>query len=185
LIGAGTLVAQEGTPESAIARMRANTYDVVLCDLVYGGEPRGLAVIEAAAALASPTTAAPAVVILSAFDAPGLVARVLAAGGAGFLPKTSSAAEIAAAVRTAADGGAAYPPGLLAAARRVAGRLCERERGIIARIAAGATNKEIAHALGIADKTLEALVARLFARLGARSRAELVAIAVREGEIAL
>ena len=58
--------------------------------------------------------------------------------------------------------------------------LSPRQREILALVAAGRTSKEIASALGISESTVNWHVANVFARLGASSRAEAVALAMRE-----
>jgi DNA-binding CsgD family transcriptional regulator len=58
--------------------------------------------------------------------------------------------------------------------------LSPRQREILALVAAGRTSKEIASALGISESTVNWHLANVFARLGASSRAEAVALAMRE-----
>ena len=59
--------------------------------------------------------------------------------------------------------------------------LTPRQRAILALVAAGATSKDIARRLGIALRTVDWHIARSIRRLGARSRSEAVAIAIRRG----
>jgi DNA-binding CsgD family transcriptional regulator len=58
--------------------------------------------------------------------------------------------------------------------------LSPRQREILALVAAGRTSKEIASALGISESTVNWHLSNAFARLGASSRAEAVAIAMRD-----
>ena len=58
--------------------------------------------------------------------------------------------------------------------------LSPRQREILALVAAGRTSKEIASALGISESTVNWHLANVFERLGASSRAEAVALAMRE-----
>ena len=60
-----------------------------------------------------------------------------------------------------------------------------REREVLALLASGASNKAIARALGITERTAKFHVAAALARLRARNRSEAVSIALREGLIAL
>ena len=60
--------------------------------------------------------------------------------------------------------------------------LSPRQREILALVAAGRTSKEIASALGISESTVNWHLANAFERLGASSRAEAVAIAMREAD---
>jgi DNA-binding NarL/FixJ family response regulator len=55
------------------------------------------------------------------------------------------------------------------------GALSPRERDVLRRVAAGATNREIAAELGVGDETVKTLMARIFSKLGVRKRAEAVA----------
>ena len=59
-------------------------------------------------------------------------------------------------------------------------RLTERERQVVAFLALGRSTKEIAYVLGISDSTTRVLLGRAAARLGVRSRDELVRVATRE-----
>src|SRR5687767_15733345 len=58
--------------------------------------------------------------------------------------------------------------------------LSPRQREILALVAAGRTSKEIAGELGISESTVNWHIANVFARLGASSRAEAVAVVLRE-----
>jgi DNA-binding CsgD family transcriptional regulator len=60
-------------------------------------------------------------------------------------------------------------------------RVTDREREILGLLARGASNLEIADALHLSTNTVRNHLARIYGRLGARSRLEAVAIAVREG----
>jgi DNA-binding NarL/FixJ family response regulator len=62
-----------------------------------------------------------------------------------------------------------------------AGNLSAREQGVLALLAQGAANKEIAVRLHIAERTVKAHVASIFSKLGVNSRAETVAVALRSG----
>jgi DNA-binding NarL/FixJ family response regulator len=64
-------------------------------------------------------------------------------------------------------------------------RLSPREREILAHVAAGASNKQIAAACGVSPNTVKVHLAHLFAKLGADSRAEAVATAIARGELAI
>jgi DNA-binding NarL/FixJ family response regulator len=67
------------------------------------------------------------------------------------------------------------------AADELANALSLREREVLALLAEGASNKEIAHALALSVHTVKFHVAALIEKLGARSRGEAVAIAIRAG----
>ena len=63
----------------------------------------------------------------------------------------------------------------------VDGRLTARQRDIVSRVALGQTNAQIATALGLSANTVRNHLARVFARIGASNRAELVRLAVLTG----
>jgi DNA-binding CsgD family transcriptional regulator len=70
--------------------------------------------------------------------------------------------------------------GRIPASERGVTTLSPRQREILALVAAGRTSKEIASSLGISESTVNWHLTRAFARLGASSRAEAVAIAMRD-----
>jgi DNA-binding NarL/FixJ family response regulator len=59
--------------------------------------------------------------------------------------------------------------------------LTDRERQVLALVAAGATNREIAAELFMAEKTASVHVSRILGKLGVRSRTEAAAVAYRQG----
>lgn len=125
---------------------------------------------------------APAWIVLSSFETPQYVAAALSLGVSGYLLKTAPAAEIVAAIRTVAGGGSAFTPAQLRAVREAGSlRLSGMDLGIIAGLVAGRSNDEIAGDLGIASKTVETHLTRLFAALDVASRTELAVRAEREG----
>lgn len=127
------------------------------------------------------------VVILTSFDDDDVLVGAIQAGATGFVTKHHSPTELADAVRTAATGGPVIAPSLLA---RLLPRLgagtpkgvvvSAREREILALVAGGATNQEIATQLFLSPNTVRNHLARIYSRLGARSRLEAVSIAKRE-----
>ncbi len=118
-----------------------------------------------------------AIVLLTAFDYPQYAAAALQLGAAGFVVKTAPIAELMAAVNAAAAGRLAFDDRARARLDRLTGRELE-----IARLAtAGRSNDEIGRELGIATKTVEAHLGRLYARFDVASRTELAARALREG----
>lgn len=116
-----------------------------------------------------------------------VVAKALAVGVTGFLPKTFSPDVILAALRLVMTGAIYVPHGLAATvggpapARQNDGPLTEREADIIDRMARGSTYKEIARELDLAEVTVKLHAQRIARKLGARNRAEAIARAVRDG----
>ncbi|HEX9044683.1 MAG TPA: response regulator transcription factor [Candidatus Limnocylindrales bacterium] len=124
----------------------------------------------------------PGWIVLSSFETPQYVAAALSLGASGYLLKTAPAAEIAAAVRAVAAGGSAFSSAQLAGVREAGPlRLSPTDLGIVAGLVAGRSNDEIAGDLGIARKTVETHLTRLFAAYDVASRLELAVRAEREG----
>jgi DNA-binding NarL/FixJ family response regulator len=98
----------------------------------------------------------------------------------GSVLKTGSAQELLDALRLVADGRPAFD---LRHPQRAQGRaaLSPREREVLRLVAAGATNRDVADALGVGMETIKTLMARTFAKLGASRRAEAVSEAHKRG----
>ena len=113
------------------------------------------------------------------------------AGCSGFLTKDRAAAEVADAVRAAAAGEALISPALLARLlpklnpthRSIGSDLTEREGEILVLLAKGWTNRIIADNLHLSVNTIRNYVQAVLIKLGAHSKLEAVATAVREGII--
>ena len=111
------------------------------------------------------------------------------AGAAGFIAKTQRLDDVIAGVRAAAQGesvvSAKLLTRLLPRLHRQSGggrtELTEREREILDLLARGLSNADIAQQLTISVHTVRNHVANLSAKLGAHSKLEVLAIAVREG----
>jgi FixJ family two-component response regulator len=109
--------------------------------------------------------------------------RAIKAGAADFLIKPVSAAALLPAVRAAMDRDASGRRGRADAAQLVQrlASLTAREREVLAAVAAGRLNKQIAADLGIVEQTVKFHRARIMGRMQARSTAELMLIAARLG----
>ena len=141
--------------------------------------------IEATRRLAGPDVADPlAVVVVTTFDTDEHVYGALKAGARGFLLKDAGPDLLAQAVRAAAAGDALIAPSVTArllgafAARAAAPAepaepLTPREEEVLAAVAKGWTNAEIADALFVSLSTVKTHLASLLAKLGARNRVEL------------
>ncbi|MGH3373223.1 MAG: LuxR C-terminal-related transcriptional regulator [Actinoallomurus sp.] len=107
----------------------------------------------------------------------------LAAGAHGFLRKDAAADDLVAAVDTLASGGKYLDPALGAALfdqeSGIDGALSKREREVLALIADGLTNQQIADGLHLSVRTIEAQRASIKVKLGVRRRAELISCARR------
>ncbi len=179
-----SLVGMADSAEEALRVVETTSPDVVVCDVWLDGAPAGLDVL---AALAGPRPGlrpgdeGPRVLILSGFDQPSFLRAAFEGGAAGYLSKASPVAEIVDAIDAVGRGEGRFPDVTLRALRDAPRRPSLRELDAIRLIARGASNDEIAVALGISVKTVESHLRRLFGRYGVLSRTELAMLAVREG----
>ena len=134
------------------------------------------------------------VVILTTFGLDEYVFEAIRSGASGFLVKDTEPEELIRAVRVVAGGDALLSPGILrrlidefaahATSPRDAARLeglTEREREVMALVAAGMSNDEIAERLFVSPATAKTHVSRAMVKLGARDRAQLVVLAYESG----
>jgi len=135
------------------------------------------------------------VVVLTTFELDEYVFEALAAGASGFVLKDGDPADLLRAIRVVADGGSLLSPSVTrrvieqfasAPARRAAPRpgldeLTEREREIVAWVATGRSNDEIAEELVVSPATVRTHVSRAMLKLRARDRAQLVVFAIESG----
>jgi DNA-binding NarL/FixJ family response regulator len=162
-----------------VARQGQDAPDVLLCDLQIEHGLDGLEVFAAA------RSSGPRVIAYTSHDRSSLMRAVFEAGGAGFLAKTEDVADVLAAVRAVAAGGAAFATRALDAVRDAPRPPTEREVDVIAGVARGLTSDEIGHRLSISGRTVESHLRRLFDRYAVVARSELVVLAMREGWIDL
>ncbi len=125
-----------------------------------------------------------AILVVSAHDEPRVVRRVLDHGAAGFISKSASPAEIGAAIRQVLDCGTWLPPTLADAVAALPGdpadadlasrlaRLTEQQSRVLALLAEGLLNKQIADRLSIQERTVKAHVTAIFEKLGVRNRTQ-------------
>jgi DNA-binding NarL/FixJ family response regulator len=135
------------------------------------------------------------VLILTTFDLDEYVYQALRVGASGFLLKDTPPADLLAAIRVVAAGDALLAPGITRRliaefARRpdpsrvapaALQALTDRERAVLGLVAHGLSNTEIAQRLVVSPATSKTYVSRMLAKLGARDRAQLVAIAYETG----
>jgi DNA-binding NarL/FixJ family response regulator len=159
---------------------------VILEQLVPGGPDFIGAVTEATSAR---------VIVCTADANEDAVLAALQAGAVGFLKKdTLTPDALAAAVQAAASGAGVLAPDLLGSLLRAASadgtngrpslaRLTEREQQVLALIAKGHPTREVALELSYSERTVKNVLHDVVTKLNARSRAQAVAHAVREGLI--
>ena len=191
------VVGEAGTGQEAVEQARRHHPDVVLMDVrmpVMDG-------IEATRQITkSASTAAVRVLILTTFDLDEYVYSALRAGASGFLLKSISPGELITAIRVLAAGDALLapsvtrrlveefarrPPATLAAAaqpgRATLDAITAREREVLALVASGLSNTEIAQRLDISPATTKTHVGHLLTKLDARDRVHLVILAYQAG----
>ncbi|GLY68290.1 response regulator [Amycolatopsis taiwanensis] len=185
-----TVVGEAGDGAAGVALAAAERPDVVLMDI----RMPGVDGIEATRRIvADQRLRGTRVVVLTTFDTDEHIFDAIRAGASGFLLKNTEPGELRAAVRTVAGGEALLSPSVT---RRVMAalatspqppdpgrldRLTERERELLAEIAAGRSNDEIAERLFLSPATARTYVSRLLTKLDARDRAQLVHLAYETG----
>jgi two-component system, NarL family, response regulator LiaR len=176
-----SVIGQAGSAEEALELLSALRPDIALVDVELPGM-NGIALARALSDRSFQTR----VVVLSAYDDYAYIIGALEAGVAGYLLKTSSARELADAVRTAAGGALVLDESL---SRRLTRRwrsgpgtaspaLTARETDVLRLIARGLPNKQIASQLGLGLRTVESHVSSLLGKLGVSSRTEAALYAV-------
>ncbi|MFD4553089.1 response regulator [Streptomyces sp. NPDC058469] len=186
------VVGQAATGREAVALARTERADLVLMDI----RMPDLDGIEATRLIAADEDLAGVkVLVLTTYDTDENVVDALRAGASGFLVKDTRPAELLDAIRTVAAGEALLSPGptsrLIARFLRspvvpaTGGPEClsERERGVLALVARGLNNTEVAEALGLSPLTAKTHVSRIMGKLGARDRAQLVIVAYESGMV--
>ncbi|MEV0090164.1 response regulator transcription factor [Streptomyces sp. NPDC050738] len=187
---AGIEVAGEaGTGAEAVELAASLAPDVVMMDI----RMPGMDGIEATRRITA-AGARPHVLVLTTFDDDEYVYAALRAGASGFLVKDMALEEIIGAIRVVAAGDALIAPSVT---RRLIGEfasrpepappvrelaaITEREREVLGLVGRGLSNQEIAARLHITVATTKSHVARLFTKLDARDRVQLVIIAYETG----
>ncbi|WP_150251135.1 response regulator [Nocardiopsis deserti] len=176
------VVGEAADGREAVALARRLRPDVCLFDI----RMPGMDGIEATRALAGPSVRDPlAVVVITVFDLDDYVYAALRAGARGFLLKDAGPQLLAQAVHAAAGGEALIAPGITARLLQAFADtgpasplaqpvepLTDREEQVLAALACGRTNSEIADEFYITLSTVKTHIASLMAKLGTRNRVE-------------
>lgn len=125
-----------------------------------------------------PTTAC---IMISGDESDGVAARAVAAGASGFIPKSFTADEMIAAIRTVLAGEVFVPATAKLTTPPDATGLTLRQLEVISMLGRGFSNKEIARALDVAERTVKAHVSAVFEALNVRNRTQAVLVAQRRG----
>ena len=184
------VVGEAADGEAGVRLVTALRPDVVLMDVRMPGVD-GLEAARRIIAADLPTR----VVVLTTFDEDEYVAAALRAGVSGFLLKVAPPEDLVAAVRTVAAGQGLLDPAVtlrviesFAAApapdprrAQALAALTERETDVLALVAAGLSNAEIAGRLYLGEATVKTHVSRVLLKLGLRDRVQAVAFAYESG----
>jgi DNA-binding NarL/FixJ family response regulator len=177
---------------AAVAAARASRPDVVVMDIRMPGVD-GLAATRTITS--DPDLADVKVLVLTTFDLDEYVFEALRSGAAGFLLKDTEPVELLRALHVVAAGEALLAPTVTKRlisefvarpehrrpAPNTLGELTEREREVLALVAGGMSNDEIAAHLVISPATARTHVSRIITKLHARDRAQLVVLAYESG----
>jgi len=177
-----TVVGEAGDGEEALRAIAETHPDVVLLDLKMPGLD-GQGVLER---LAAETGDAPRVLVLTSATDAERVPNAITAGAAGFVYKDIDPDALASAIRTVHAGQLLLSPvamrGLMNGnAATTAPSLTPRESQVLGLIAKGQTNRQIARALGVSEKTVKTHVTNLLRRIDAADRTQAALWAVRHG----
>jgi len=176
------LVAQADSGAEAVRLCEEAQPDVVLMDLIMPGMDGAAATREILRRC--PTTR---VLVLTSFTDEALIESALSAGAIGYLLKSISGDQLAAAIRGASVGRPTLAPEAAEALMRwvaapgsLGKDLTARERQVLTLLADGLTNIEIAVRLVVSPSTIKSHVSSIITKLGASSRTEAATIAVRQ-----
>jgi DNA-binding NarL/FixJ family response regulator len=189
------VVGQAEDGEQAVALARRLRSEVVVMDIrmpVMDGLAATSQILEGGDGGEAPP---PRVLVVTTFDLDEYVYEALAAGASGFVLKDASTDELIRAVRVVAAGEALLAPSVtrrliaefarrrptLRATPGALAALTPRELEVLALIAGGLSNTEIAAQLVVAEQTVKTHVGRILGKLGLRDRAQAVVIAYETG----
>ncbi|MGV9286705.1 response regulator [Streptomyces sp. NPDC003719] len=169
---------EAGTGEEALALAARLAPDVVLMDLQLG---EGIDGVETTRRLTAAGGACPHVLVLTTYDTDADITRAIEAGATGYLLKAERPEELFAAIHAAARGRTALSgpvaSRVMANLRSPRPSLTDRERDILAQLATGLGNRDIARALFISEATVKTHLRRIYDKLGVDTRAGAVAVA--------
>jgi DNA-binding NarL/FixJ family response regulator len=184
------VVGEAGSGTEAVTLVERVAPDVLLLDLEMPGLD-GVGVLRRLREIGSRTRT----IVFTVFDTDERIIAAVEAGASGYLLKGAPRAEIFSAIRVVHGGGSLLQPVVATTVmRHVASRgraeqttdttpvtLTPRESSVLEHLARGRSNKQIAAALGVSERTVKFHVSTLFAKLGATNRTEAVTRAIQAG----
>jgi DNA-binding NarL/FixJ family response regulator len=176
------VVGEASDGAEAVSRAEALTPDVILLDLNMPGVDGLTALRELRERGVSAR-----VLVLTSVGERARVLPVVRAGAAGYLYKDVDPHALVQAIRAVHDGHVLFAPeaadAMLAADQGEKGTvpLTEREREVLVQIARGRSNREIARALVVSEKTVKTHVSNILMKLGLQDRTQAALYAVRHG----
>ncbi|MGI5284827.1 response regulator [Nonomuraea polychroma] len=177
-----TVVGEAGNGEQAVELVGELAPDVLLLDLK-------MPVLDGLGTLERLAGTATRVVVLTSVSDRGDVGPAMRAGASGFLYKDVDPPALVQAVRAVHGGQVLLAPEAAEAMLSAGGApdvpapvpLTDREREVLALIAAGRSNREIARSLAVAEKTVKTHVSNVLMKLGVQDRTQAALYAVRHG----
>ncbi len=180
------VVGEAGDGGSAVEQAEVLRPDVILLDLLMPGVD-GIEVMRRLRDRGNPAR----VLVITSFTEPAKVVPAIRAGAAGYLYKDVEPGGLVQAVRAVHTGQVLLAPEVAATllagesgeegGTQAAGSLTEREREVLAELARGRSNREIARALVVSEKTVKTHVSSILMKLGLADRTQAALYAVRHG----
>jgi DNA-binding NarL/FixJ family response regulator len=172
-----TVAGEAGDGPAAISLAESLRPDIVLLDLKLPG-------MDGVAVLGPLRAAGLRVLVLTSATEPSAAAAAVRAGAAGVVYKDIDPAALVRAIRSVHDGNVLLAPEAIGSLIRGsrADTLTAREREVLAGIADGKSNREIARLLRVSEKTVKAHVSAVLAKLGVQDRTQAAVYAVRHGK---
>jgi DNA-binding NarL/FixJ family response regulator len=169
-----TVAGEAGDGRAAVSLATSLSPDIVLLDLKLPGMD-GIAVLQPLSA------AGLRVLVLTSATDPASASQAVRAGAAGVLYKDIDPDALVRAIRSVHDGNVLLAPEAAGSLIRgsAANTLTPREREVLAGIAEGRSNREIARLLRVSEKTVKAHVSSVLAKLGVQDRTQAAVYAVR------
>jgi DNA-binding NarL/FixJ family response regulator len=174
------VVGEASNGQTCVAAAAELAPDVILLDLLMPG----VGGVEALGRLRDAGSTA-RVLVITSFTDPAVSVPAVRAGAAGVIFKDVEPRDLASAIRSVHAGHTLLQPDIVAALMApdpAAGSpLTARERDVLAEITQGRSNREIARALSLSEKTVKTHVSNVLMKLGVADRTQAALLAVRRG----